>query len=186
MNRLKKVLVTCMIKGFKWLKRQESILNKSEFEGCIIIGEKSNVKIGDSVSFGGNVILFANSSIDIGEHTMIGINSLLHTSTHNYIQHPMWMERIDRPIRIGSHVWIGANVVVSPGVIIDDYAVIGAGSVVVANVPKFAIIAGNPARIINYRDKLLIGNKAKEEFTYPINAHVTKLHYLDEDCKNNL
>lgn len=52
---------------------------------------------------------------------------------------------------IGSDVWIGCNVVVIEGVKVGNGAVIGAGAVVTKDVPAFAIVAGNPARVLRYR-----------------------------------
>ena len=54
-------------------------------------------------------------------------------------------------IMVGNDVWIGRNVHVLPGVKIGDGAVIGAGSVVTKDVPDYAIVGGDPARIIKYR-----------------------------------
>jgi chloramphenicol O-acetyltransferase type B len=52
---------------------------------------------------------------------------------------------------IGNDVWIGYRAVILSGVTIGDGAVIGAGSVVASNVPPYAIVAGNPAKVIKYR-----------------------------------
>ena len=57
----------------------------------------------------------------------------------------------NRITTIGNDVWIGSNSVVLGGVSIGDGAVVGAGSVVTRNVPPYAIVAGNPARILRYR-----------------------------------
>jgi len=57
----------------------------------------------------------------------------------------------NKPVDIGSDVWIGQNVFVLTSVTIGSGAVIGAGSVVTRCVPPYAIVAGNPARIIKYR-----------------------------------
>lgn len=51
----------------------------------------------------------------------------------------------------GNDVWIGANCIILDGLTIDDGAVIAAGAVVTKNVPPYAIVGGNPARIIKYR-----------------------------------
>lgn len=56
-----------------------------------------------------------------------------------------------KKISIGNDVWIGMNSCVLQGLSIGDGAVIGAGSVVTKNVPPYAIVAGNPAKIIKYR-----------------------------------
>jgi acetyltransferase-like isoleucine patch superfamily enzyme len=54
-------------------------------------------------------------------------------------------------IDIGNDVWIGLGSTVLSGVTIGDGAAIGAGSVVAADVPAYAVVAGNPARLIRYR-----------------------------------
>jgi acetyltransferase-like isoleucine patch superfamily enzyme len=54
-------------------------------------------------------------------------------------------------VSVGNDVWIGRSAIVLGGVAIGDGAVVGAGSVVTKNVPSYAIVAGNPARIIRYR-----------------------------------
>ena len=63
---------------------------------------------------------------------------------------------------IGNDVWIGQNVSLRPGVTIGDGAIVGGGSVIVKDVPPFAIVGGNPTKVIRYRftpeqiEKLLI------------------------------
>lgn len=126
-----------------------------EIPGTIIYGDPNLITIGRKVSFGGNVLLYSNARISIGDYSMIAINVTLHTSTHDYNLHPMRTLRIDKPITIGKHVWIGTGAIVIPGIIVEDYAVIAAGTVVTANVPKGAIVAGNPARIIKFRDPVI-------------------------------
>jgi acetyltransferase-like isoleucine patch superfamily enzyme len=56
-----------------------------------------------------------------------------------------------RRVRIGNDVWIGRSAIVLPGVDIGHGAVVGAGAVVTKSVPPYAIVAGNPARLIRYR-----------------------------------
>ena len=52
---------------------------------------------------------------------------------------------------IGNDVWVGFDAIIMAGVVIGDGAVIGAGSIVTKNVPPYAIVAGNPAKVIKYR-----------------------------------
>lgn len=54
-------------------------------------------------------------------------------------------------VHIGHDVWIGHSAIILPGVQIGDGAVVGAGAVVTKPVPPYAIVAGNPARLIRYR-----------------------------------
>lgn len=164
MIKLKAIIkkVYCKILG----KPKEKQKVDDVFNGSIPIN-RSLIRLGERVSFGGNVLLYANAIIEIGDDTMIAYNSIITTSSHDYMEHPMWAKRIDSPIKIGKHVWIGVNSVILPGVIIEDYAVIAAGSIVVDNVPQGAIVAGNPARIIKYRDKNIYNGNNKNEIEYP-------------------
>jgi acetyltransferase-like isoleucine patch superfamily enzyme len=54
-------------------------------------------------------------------------------------------------VTIGNDVWIGARAIILSGVTVGDGAVIGAGAVVTRDVPPYAIVAGNPARLVRYR-----------------------------------
>lgn len=56
-----------------------------------------------------------------------------------------------KPIRIGNDVYIGHGAMVMPGVTVGDGAVVAANAVVTSDVPPFAIVAGNPARLIRFR-----------------------------------
>ena len=58
-----------------------------------------------------------------------------------------------RPVSIGDCVWIGANVTIAPGAKIGDGVIISSGAVVFGEIPSCAIIRGNPAVIIGYRDR---------------------------------
>jgi len=153
LNFIKRVIKT-NLKLFGFIKDKEVKGQiDPKFLGTIQSGDISLIKIGENVSFGGNVLLYANASIEIGENTMVAYHVIFHTSTHDYDDHPMWSKRIDRPIKVGKHVWIGTGAIILPGVIIGDYSVIAAGSVVTSKIPEGAIVGGNPARIIKYRDK---------------------------------
>lgn len=144
-----------------------------------------NVSLGKSVSIAENVTIYRTAPVTIGDHTMIGLNVIIHTSTHDYDRHPMWSLRIDRPVHIGQHVWIGAGAIVLPGVRVGSYSVVAAGSVVTAHVPPGAIVAGNPARIIRQRalDTILKEHKLVED--YPLGAQVVSGGFLDDSrqCK---
>jgi len=55
------------------------------------------------------------------------------------------------PVNIGNDVWIGSAAILLSGISVGDGAVVGAGSVVTKDVPPYAIVAGNPAKLIRYR-----------------------------------
>ncbi|WP_243147637.1 serine acetyltransferase [Scytonema sp. UIC 10036] len=90
----------------------------------------------------------------INHETIIGNNCILRHSTT--IGNKKLLDgSISGSPKIGNNVDIGANVVILGEITIDDDAVIGAGSVVVKDVPKGAVVAGNPARIIRMTNKTM-------------------------------
>ena len=116
--------------------------------------EKLN--IGDYVSIQKCVELNARGGIRIGSGTIIAQEVLVLSSNHNYnsddLQYLPFDDRNnDKEVVIDCNVWIGARSIILPGVHIGEGAVIGAGSVVTKNVEAFAIVGGNPAKLIGYR-----------------------------------
>ena len=92
----------------------------------------------------------------IGDYVMMGPDCNIWTINHETldITVPMCKQgnREERPVFIDDDVWIGSRVTILPGVHIGTGAVIGAGAVVSKDVPDMAVVAGNPAKIIKYRD----------------------------------
>lgn len=120
------------------------------------LGSRENTSIGDYVFISGLGRIFANGGLTIGNNVIISFNVLLMTSDHNYNMPdiktvPFDHRRIHKPVKIGNHVWIGANVIIVPGVTIGDFAVIAAGSVVTKDIAPFTVVGGNPAKIIKVR-----------------------------------
>lgn len=146
--------------------------------GYRIVGDPANVKLGTSVSFGGNVLLYAVAPIVIGDYSMLAVNTIVHTATHNSELHPMWMERINRPVSIGKHVWIGVGAIICPGVRIGDYSIIGAGSVITKHVPDCAVVVGNPARILRFRK---ISNETLSLPVDPAKAKEVNYDFLSDE-----
>jgi acetyltransferase-like isoleucine patch superfamily enzyme len=83
---------------------------------------------------------------------------------------------------IGHDVWIGANVIILPSVKkIGNGVIIGAGSIVTKNIPDFAVVVGNPAKIIKYRFEYHIQKKILESKVYYINKNefTKNLNFFD-------
>ena len=114
----------------------------------------ARLQIGADAKILNRVTLDARGGLSIGRDTLIGFESVILTSSHRFKDLTLPVRRQgmeNRPVRIGEDVWLGARVIVLPGVTIGDRAIIGAGSVVLKDVAALAIAAGNPAKLIRYR-----------------------------------
>lgn len=109
-------------------------------------GEGSNLMVGNFTSFANGVEVYLG-----GEHRTDWVTtfpfSVLWKCAEGIPGHPS--SRGD--VQIGNDVWVGAEAVVLSGVRIGDGAVVGARAVVTRDVPPYAIVAGNPARLIRFR-----------------------------------
>lgn len=115
------------------------------------------VSIGDGTYANMNLTLIDDWKITIGKGVLFGPNVTLSTTGHPV--HPK--HRTDGmysfPITIGDNVWIGANVIVLPGVTIGENSVIGAGSVVTKDIPANVVAFGSPCKVyreISERDEV--------------------------------
>lgn len=116
-----------------------------------------NISIGDNVYIGPDGMYIGHGGIEINSGTIIAHNVEITTRNHNYDgpnlkSIPYDNEYVYKKVIIGENVWIGSHVKITPGVIIGEGSVIGMGSVVTKEVPVCAVVAGNPAKIIKYRD----------------------------------
>ena len=96
-----------------------------------------------------NLTLVDDTHIYVGDNTMFGPNVTIATAGHPI--NPALRERglqFNMPVRIGSNCWLGAGVIVMPGVTIGDNTVIGAGSVVTKDIPAGVVAVGNPCRVL--------------------------------------
>ena len=109
------------------------------------------------VHIGNNNRFYADAQISIGEGTVISDDCIFRTASHCYDGDDLRMLPFDErvicsPIIIERNCWIGMGSIILPGIVIGEGAVVGAGSVVTKSVPKGAVVAGNPAKIIKYRN----------------------------------
>lgn len=113
----------------------------------------SAVRLGDNSGIGINARIEAH--VTIGNDVMMGPECMMFTSNHASadLTIPMNRQGFDapRPIVIEDDVWIGARVIILPGVRVGRGSIIGAGSVVTHDVAPYSIVGGNPARLIRSR-----------------------------------
>lgn len=113
----------------------------------------SGLRISDRSGIGINCV--CAGSITIGKDVMMAPECVILTRNHAFERTdiPMGAQGVqqEKPVFIGNDVWIGQRVIILPGVRIGDGVIIGAGAVVTKDVPDYAVVAGNPARIIKYR-----------------------------------
>ncbi len=113
-----------------------------------------HVHFGKNVYANFNLTLVDDSHIYIGDYTMIGPNVTIATAGHPLL--PELREKgyqYNKQIRIGRNCWLGAGVVVVPGITIGDNVVIGAGSIVTRDLPSNVVAVGNPCKILRKIDE---------------------------------
>ena len=109
--------------------------------GDVIIGDRTRIGLCNTII--GPVI--------VGHDVRLAQNIVVSGLNHNYaeIDQPIHAQGVStKPVVIGDESWIGANVVIVPGVTIGKHSVVAAGSVVTKNVPQYSVAAGNPAKIL--------------------------------------
>lgn len=116
-----------------------------------------HVHFGKGVYANFNLTLVDDTHIYVGDYTMIGPNVVLATAGHPILPElrPLAYQ-YNMPIHIGKNCWLGAGVIVLPGITIGDNSVIGAGSVVTKDIPANVVAVGNPCKVlreINEHDK---------------------------------
>lgn len=108
-----------------------------------------NVHLGKFVYCNFNVTFVDDTHIYIGDYTMLAPNVVIATAAHPIL--PELREKqyqFNLPVHIGRNCWLGAGVIVLPGVTIGDNTVIGAGSVVTKDIPANVVAVGNPCRVL--------------------------------------
>lgn len=112
-----------------------------------------DLSLGDRSGLGINCSI--QPCVTIGCDVMMGPECMMFTTNHTIADLSVPMDRqgfdAPRPIVIEDDVWIGARVIILPGVRVGRGSVIGAGSVVTHDIAPYSIVAGNPARLIRSR-----------------------------------
>lgn len=118
------------------------------------ISSTAIVNVGHHVSFNG-MNISGLGRVKIGNYFHSGTDVKIMLGSHDYDHGdmiPYGGTYSSKYVEIDDFVWIGSNVIISGNVHIGEGAIVAIGSVVVKDVPPYAIVGGNPAKIIKYRD----------------------------------
>lgn len=121
------------------------------------ISYMKNISINDNSSIGDRSQIIAADKIKIGSNVMMGPEVLILTQNHNIVgQNKLLIEGgvNKKAVYIGDDVWIGARSIILPGAKLNRGIIVAAGSIVVGKeYPAYAVIGGNPAKVIKYREE---------------------------------
>ena len=118
-----------------------------------VVDCEARLEIGQYSFIGRGTEFDVSHSVTVGQHVLLGPGVFVTDHNHNFAQ----SMRIDQqgcrsaPVIIEDDCWLGAKVVVLPGVTIHRGAVVGAGAVVTRNLPAYSISVGVPSRVIAER-----------------------------------
>lgn len=145
---------------YRLFVRSEGPMSISEWTD---IRALSQLRCGRRVSMAQGVTLICSGGLTIGSHVMMAPGVRIVTNGHGNERTDVLMRDqgiYEKPVRIGDDVWLGANVVVLPGVTVGRGAIIAAGSVVTKDVPEYALMGGVPAKLIRYREPRPAGSSS--------------------------
>lgn len=109
----------------------------------------SSMKIGKNVFINSGLLAMARGGITIEDGVMIAANVQLISNNHD----PYDLAVLTcKPVLLKEACWIGAGATILPGVCIGKHAIVGAGSVVTKDVEDYAVVVGNPAKVIRRLD----------------------------------
>ena len=148
-QRIKSLICTYIFK-----KMIKSYGVKLGVNSLSVSSSKASVVVGDYVNFNG-IRIIGQGGVTIGDYFHSGSNVKIMLGSHDYEYGdaiPYGNPITTKHVFIDDFVWLGQDVTISGNVHIGEGAIVALGSVVVKDVPAYAIVGGNPAKIIKYRD----------------------------------
>ncbi len=110
----------------------------------------STMKIGKHVFINSNLLAMARGGITIEDDVQIAANVQLISNNHDPYDRQVLT---CKPVLIKKGAWIGAGASIMPGICVGEHAIVGAASVVTHDVPDYAVVVGNPAKVIKMLDR---------------------------------
>lgn len=145
-----------LIKRLKDKRFQKQLrLRGVEIETPFCIHDRSNLIFKSMAYIGPGAWFALRGKLTVGDGVIVGPRLKVHTANHRWQGEMIPYDEIYevKDVEIGDNVWIGADVSIMAGVRIGEGSVVAACSCVTKDVPPLALVGGNPARIIKYRDK---------------------------------
>lgn len=153
-SKIQRVLEDCQVARLKQNGINLKFINQGN-GGFTLAGDLRNFRIHPTSHIKSNTFIECTGGVTIGQCFHSGRGLTIFSTNHNYNSNefiPYDSKVIVKPVIIKDFVWCGSNVTVVPGVTIGEGVVIGSGAVVTKDVPDYAIIGGNPAQILKFRD----------------------------------
>jgi len=154
LKRIKRIFKRVLVFYYTFLVK----LNSAATGSNLRVNKRSSVTkttyLGSNVNFQGMYIV-GSGKIEIGNNFHCGPDCMIMSHYHNYkdgVGLPYDNTYIVKDVLIEDNVWLGARVMVLPGVTIGEGAVVQAGSVVVADIPPLSIAGGHPAKVFSKRN----------------------------------
>lgn len=120
-----------------------------------ITGRPGKFKIHHTSHLKSMTFIECTGGVEIGRYFHTGRGLTIFSANHNWekaTKIPYDEKIINKPVIIEDFVWVGANVTILPGVVIEEGAIIAGGSIVTKRVKKGSVVGGNPAKLIKMRD----------------------------------
>lgn len=144
-----------------WLRRKlATTIFKKSGKDVIIgrdvdFGNGAKIEIGDNSNIGRGA--WISNDVIIGNDVMTGPDIIMLSYNHE-TKDPNQLMNMQgytprEPIVISNNVWIGTRAIILKGVKIGEHAIVAAGAVVTKDVPEYAVVAGNPAKVVKYRNE---------------------------------
>jgi maltose O-acetyltransferase len=122
---------------------------RAEIEPPFYCDYGAHIFAGDRLYMNFGCVVLDPNEVHLGDNVFLGPRVQILTATHpleaaERIRGP----ELGYPVRIGNNVWIGGGAIICPGVTIGDDTTVGAGSVVVKDLPARVLAVGNPCRVV--------------------------------------
>jgi maltose O-acetyltransferase len=126
----------------------------TKLQSGLRVTNPEKVSIGAHCNFGQGVFITGGGGVTIGDWVGLGPDVKIWSVNHRFADpdQPWMLQGWEMsPVVIEDDVWLGANVFVMPGVTIGKGAIVSACSLVNKSIPSYAVVVGNPARVVNWR-----------------------------------